>query len=882
MTIGKRGIPSQQIDAESIIATVREPMLVLDAGLHVVSANRSFYNSFHVDEKETEGQRIYDLGNCQWNIPALRKLLEELLPQNTKFDDFEMEHDFPNIGKRTMLLNARRIYKEHEKTQFILLAIEDITERKQAAHILAGVTRALETLSRCNSVLIHAQDESQFLSDICQTIVNAGGYRLAWIGRAEHDQNKAITPVAEAGFDEGYLDVLNLTWADKKRGRGPTGTAIRTKNPSIAQDIRHDPRFAPWHEAALRHGYQSSIALPLIIAQDVYGALNIYAAEPDVFNDNEMCLLQELADDVAYGISVLRTRAEQLQAEEELLQFERIVSTSSDMMALLDKDFIYRSANQAYLDAFNKAPDELIGHSASELFGKEFFNETIRPPAERCLAGEKISYQHWFDFPAYESRYMDINYYPYSGSGNEISGLVVNGRDITKHKQAEERGLALSSILEKSLNEIYIFDAKTLKFIQVNYGARANLGYELDELRNLTPLDLKPEFTKPSFEKLIKPLRAGKKEQIQFTTVHRRKDGSLYPVEVHLQLSTLESQKVFVAIILDITERKKSEYSLIHLQKQTRQIIDSARDAFVSMDSDGNITDWNPQAEETFGWQRKEVLGQPVSKIIIPPELREAHEKGLNHFLTSGEGPVLNQHIEINALHRDGHTFPVELSIVPAHSDDDVIFNAIIRNLSAQAETRKTLKNSLVGTIVAVSKAVEARDQYTAGHQQRVARLARSIAQEIGLDSEQIDGLRMGATIHDIGKIHLPAEILSKPTKLTEIEFELIKTHCQVGYDILKDIKFPWPVAEIAWQHHERLNGSGYPQGLKGDEICLEARIVAVADVVEAISSHRPYRPALGIDVALQEIEKHRGEWFEPAAVDACLNVCRKKGFSFE
>jgi len=139
----------------------------------------------------------------------------------------------------------------------------------------------------------------------------------------------------------------------------------------------------------------------------------------------------------------------------------------------------------------------------------------------------------------------------------------------------------------------------------------------------------------------------------------------------------------------------------------------------------------------------------------------------------------------------------------------------------------------------------------------------------------------MGATIHDIGKIHLPAEILSKPIALTEMEFELIKSHCQVGYEILKGISFPWPIANITYQHHERLDGSGYPRGLKGDEICLEARIISVADVVEAMSSHRPYRPALGINAALEEIETHCGTWFDPAVVDACLKLFREKGFSF-
>ncbi|MDP1634802.1 MAG: HD-GYP domain-containing protein [Gallionellaceae bacterium] len=181
-----------------------------------------------------------------------------------------------------------------------------------------------------------------------------------------------------------------------------------------------------------------------------------------------------------------------------------------------------------------------------------------------------------------------------------------------------------------------------------------------------------------------------------------------------------------------------------------------------------------------------------------------------------------------------------------------------------------------------VSRAAEARDPYTAGHQLRVSRLAREIAQEMGLDSDRVEGIRLGAQIHDIGKIQVPSELLSKPGKLSANEFELIKEHCLNGYNILKDVEFPWPIAEISYQHHERLDGSGYPQGLKGDAICLEARIVAVADVVEAISSHRPYRPSLGNQVALDEIATKRGKHYDPKVVDACLKIFTEKKFSFD
>ncbi len=196
-------------------------------------------------------------------------------------------------------------------------------------------------------------------------------------------------------------------------------------------------------------------------------------------------------------------------------------------------------------------------------------------------------------------------------------------------------------------------------------------------------------------------------------------------------------------------------------------------------------------------------------------------------------------------------------------------------------QTTERLRRSLAGTVQAISMAVEVKDPYTSGHQRRTADLARAIAGEMGFSEDRTDFVRTVSTVHDIGKISVPAEILSKPTKLTHIEFSLIKTHSQSGYDILKDIEFPWPVAEVILQHHERMNGSGYPNGLKGEAILLEARILAVADVVEAIASYRPYRPALGIDVALEEIKKNRGILYDAGVTDACLRLFGKGAFNW-
>jgi putative nucleotidyltransferase with HDIG domain len=197
-------------------------------------------------------------------------------------------------------------------------------------------------------------------------------------------------------------------------------------------------------------------------------------------------------------------------------------------------------------------------------------------------------------------------------------------------------------------------------------------------------------------------------------------------------------------------------------------------------------------------------------------------------------------------------------------------------------ESLEQLRRAVNTTVQVMVSAVETRDPYTAGHQVRSANLARAIATEMGLHPEKIEGIRMAGSIHDIGKLSIPAEILSKPTKLSEIEWLLIKEHANRGYEILKNVESPWPLAEIVYQHHERMDGSGYPRNLKGEEIIIEARILTVADVVEAMASHRPYRAGLGIDAALNEIEKNRGIFYDNAVADACLRLFREKSFKLE
>ena len=236
----------------------------------------------------------------------------------------------------------------------------------------------------------------------------------------------------------------------------------------------------------------------------------------------------------------------------------------------------------------------------------------------------------------------------------------------------------------------------------------------------------------------------------------------------------------------------------------------------------------------------------------------------------------VNTHLELNRS---------RASLQQAYNEMEQRAEEKSRELVAAREERfrivNQLNNSLEQAINAIALALEKRDPYTAGHQRNVALISADIARQLGYDDHGIEGVRLGATIHDIGKIYVPSELLNRPGHLTETEFSLIKSHSEVGYEIIKGVEFPWPVAEMVLQHHERIDGSGYPLGLEGDAICHEARIIAVADVIEAMSSHRPYRPALGIEKAIGEIEQNSGQLYDRDAVNAAIVLYREGKFDW-
>ncbi len=480
----------------------------------------------------------------------------------------------------------------------------------------------------------------------------------------------------------------------------------------------------------------------------------------------------------------------------------------------------------------------------------------------------------------------------------DVTGFLGVSRDISERRKAQD-ALKISearfrTIFEESPIGAIVFDGAGVPMAANKACAQIFGASDAADLRGPSLLD-DPLLTDKAKERL----RAGKvvsgEMEIDLDSA-KRKGGYQYRrsgvMSVHLSVSPLGpnpdgSPGGYLALVQDVTERRKADEALRASEERFRGLVETTSDWVWEVDRRGAYTYVSPKVSNVLGYDSKEMAGKTPFDFMPLAEAR----RGSAAFSASVDKQESFAFLENVMRHKDGHPVVMETSGVPFFGLDGKLagYRGVGRDITERKETARRLEQSLrklgrtmEAIIQAISTTMETRDPYTAGHQKRVTQLASLLAKDMGLPASQVAGIRVAGLLHDIGKISIPTEILSKPGQLTSTEMAMIRFHPSVGYDILKNIEFEWPVADIILQHHERLNGSGYPSGLSGDNILVEAKILAVADVVEAMSSHRPYRPAVGRDKALEEIARNEGKLYDPIVVKACLTAFNEKGFAFE
>jgi PAS domain S-box-containing protein/putative nucleotidyltransferase with HDIG domain len=612
-----------------------------------------------------------------------------------------------------------------------------------------------------------------------------------------------------------------------------------------------------------------------------------------------------------------------------------IFDAVEDPVFLHDAQFRVLLANRAYCLAAGMTEAEAQGKPYWEVFPR---GAGPLPGCKEAEFGTGHTGSHE-EVNAGGKFFLSTGYTVRDDQGNILYSLHILS-DFTAQRQSEvalrESEERFRRATETARDAIILLDGESGAVIAWNPAAEAMFGYSKEEMigRVLHDFLAPPRFREAAAKAMPHFATTGEGAVIGKTLeqVALHKNGTEFSIELSLSATQIHGKWHATGIARDISERKRTEKKNLRLGQMYRtisrcnKVMVHASDELklahemcrVLVEEGGFLAAWVGYAETgdtkrilpvaaagaeqseiaamNLTWEDNELGHEPTAiavrtgNIVVSQDIlndplwapwrEQAIQRGYAAAATlplKVDGRVLGA-LDIYSAEADA--FAPDMLDLLAEMADDIAFG--IGNLRSRVDRMGILEKlelSLDHAVTAIAAMVELRDPYTAGHQRRVAKLGMAIATELGLPEDQAQGLYMACVVHDIGKIRVPAEILVNPGKLTDAEFDIIKSHPQVGWDILKGIDFPWPVAEIVYQHHEKLDGSGYPRGLKGDEILLEARILAVADVVEAMISHRPYRPGLGVSPALQEISSNKGKLYDAVVVEACERIFMEKNF---
>lgn len=553
-----------------------------------------------------------------------------------------------------------------------------------------------------------------------------------------------------------------------------------------------------------------------------------------------------------------------------------IVDSSLAAIVAVDRDRRIIEFNAAAERAFGYARNEVIGKPANMLYADPESGETIR----------RLVFERQGVVSEVENRRKNGEVFTSLMSAailrdadGKALGILGTSIDVTERKRAEARMREVASelelLFENAVTGIAFIRDRVIE--RVNRRFSELFGYGKEELAGES-LERVHGGTE-EYERTVREAEThfGQNRIYQADVQMKRKDGA--PIWIHVVARALAREKEpggAIWVFEDITERKFAELRLERRETYFRALIENCSDVIAVIDAAAVIKYESRGIERMLGYPAAERVGRSALELVHSDDaarVRAAYQR-----IVQGEGQQIA--IEFRMRRRDGSWRTVEgIGSGAFELDGEKVGIVSLHDVTERRHAEHRLVKSMEGAIVAIAAAAELRDPYTAGHERRVADLAAAIGRELGLAEERVRGLHLAGVVHDIGTIHVPAEILIKPSRLSALEVAMVRTHCQAGHDVLKNIDFPWPIARIVLQHHELIDGSGYPQGLKGEEILLEARILTVADVVEAMMSHRPYRPAVALDAALSEIVMNRGTHYDARVVDACLKLFREKNY---
>jgi PAS domain S-box-containing protein/putative nucleotidyltransferase with HDIG domain len=591
-------------------------------------------------------------------------------------------------------------------------------------------------------------------------------------------------------------------------------------------------------------------------------------------------------------VLVFRDVTKEYQMQEDLLAsknfLQSIFDGIQDGISVLDSDFKIVRVNEWMQKIYShKIP--LIGRKCYEAYQDRKSVCPWCPSVKTLRTGEKNTVEVPYPYEKDIQGWINLSSYPLRNSKGETTGIIESVKDITEQKLGgkalKESERKLQTLMDNLPGMAYrCYNSYNWPMIFVSNGCYDLLGLVPEEMTSKMTCEygelIHPEDKQFVWDTIQASIIKNQGFQLEYR-IQDRNGQERWVWEQGLVVDVdAEGLEILEGFITDITDRKKAEVRMRENEEKFKTLFNTSPDSLALINEDGMFLTVNSSMARNFYLAPNELEGKYFHDVM-PKEVANRRLNKGKEAIKSGKKVFFEDQRE--GMHYQNYYVPI------FNYHNQRTFQCIARNITSRKKTQneleqtlKKLNQSIKGTFQALSSALEQRDPYTFGHQKRVTQLACTIAKEMGLDEDRLQGLYFAGLVHDIGKISIPPEILTKPTKLQNIEFELIKKHAQSGYDILKDIEFPWPIANIVLQHHERINGSGYPQGLTEDKILLESKILAVADVVEAMTSHRPYRPGLGIDIALEEIENKKRLLFDEDTVDTCLRLFRDKGYTFE